>query len=93
MRLQYTDRAKDDLEMAFEWYERQRRGLGFEFLDCIELSVKNIIRFPEIYQISYSNFHRCVIRRFPFSIFYTIESNEIIVHSVFDNRQDPKKMP
>ena len=34
-----------------------------------------------------------VTRRFPFSIFYTIEPDEIIIHSVFDNRQDPKKKP
>ena len=93
MRLQYTDRSKDDIDLAFRWYELQRRGLGFEFLDCIEISLNNIISFPEMYEISHSNFRRCVIRRFPFSIFYTIENDKIIIHSVFDNRQDPKKRP
>ena len=34
MILRYTDRSKDDVELAFAWYEKQRRGLGFEFLDC-----------------------------------------------------------
>lgn len=29
MNLTYTDRAKDDVEIAFSWYELQRRGLGF----------------------------------------------------------------
>ena len=29
----------------------------------------------------------------PFSVFYTIESDEIVVHSVFDNRQHPEKRP
>lgn len=28
-----------------------------------------------------------------FSVFYTIEDKEIVVHSVFDNRQDPVKKP
>ena len=41
MTLRYTERAKDDIELAFEWYEKQRRGLGFEFLDCIEKSLNN----------------------------------------------------
>nr|VFJ61616.1 MAG: ParE toxin of type II toxin-antitoxin system, parDE [Candidatus Kentron sp. DK] len=77
--------------MTFEWYERQRRGLGFEFLDCVEMALDNIVDFPEMYPIAYSRFRGCVIRRFPFSIFYTVEGEEIIVHSVFDNRQDPKK--
>ena len=26
MRLCYTDRSKDDVELAFAWYEKQRRG-------------------------------------------------------------------
>ena len=93
MRLRYTDRSKDDVELAFSWYERQRRGLGFEFLDCVEASLQNIIDGPEIYQMRYSNFRGCPIRRFPFSIFYKIEENEIVVHSVFDNRQDPNRGP
>jgi plasmid stabilization system protein ParE len=93
MKLRYTDRSKDDIEMAFTWYERQRNGLGLEFLDCVEASLQNIINNPEMYQIRYSCFRGCTIRRFPFSIFYSIEVNEIVIHSVFDNRQDPKKRP
>ncbi len=93
MELRYTDRSKVDLKLAISWYERQRKGLGFDFLDCVEVALQNIIGNPEIYQIRYSNFRGCVIRRFPFSIFYTIETDEIIVHSIFDNRQDPQKRP
>ena len=48
MKLRYTDRSKDDVEMAFAWYERQRRGLGFEFLDCVEAALQNIIDYPEM---------------------------------------------
>ena len=93
MKLRYTDRAKDDVELAFIWYEKQRRGLGFDFLDCVEIAIKSIIENPEMCRIYYVNFRSCVVRRFPFSVFYTIEQNEIVVHSVFDNRQDPDKRP
>jgi len=85
MRLGYTDRARDDLELAF--------SLGFDFLDCVEAALQNIIETPKMYQIRYSNFRGCVIRRFPFSIFYTLESEKIVVHSIFDNRQNFKKRP
>lgn len=93
MIVRYTDRVKDDVESDFLWYEKQKKGLGIEFLDSIEMNLDNIVTFPEMYKTCYSNFRRCVIRRFPFSIFYTIENEEIIVHSVFDNRQNPKKVP
>jgi toxin ParE1/3/4 len=55
--------------------------------------VKNICAVPEMYQVTYANFRGCVIRRFPFSIIYTIEEEGLIVHSVFNNRQDPGKKP
>ncbi len=93
MNLKYTDRSRDDIESAFSWYERQRRGLGFEFLDCVEIALKYIVDYPEMCQFKYSLFRSCPIRRFPFSIFYTVEKSNIIIHSVFDNRQDPEKRP
>ena len=93
MKLRYTDRAKDDIELALLWYERQRRGLGYDFLDCVENGIKSIVANPKMYRVYYANFRGCVIRRFPFSIFYTIEDEEIAVHALFDNRQDPAKRP
>jgi toxin ParE1/3/4 len=93
MIVRYTDRAKEDLESSFAWYEAQRRGLGFDFLDCIESSIMKILISPESYNIIYSNFRRCIIRRFPFSVFFTIENDEIIIHSVFYNRRNPEKRP
>ena len=93
MELKYTGRSKADVEMAFAWYEKQKRGLGFEFLDCVENGLESILENPKKYQLKYSSFRSCIIRRFPFSIFYTIEHSEIIVHSVFDDRQDPETNP
>ncbi|MBF0255112.1 MAG: type II toxin-antitoxin system RelE/ParE family toxin [Gammaproteobacteria bacterium] len=93
MILRYTDRARNDLESAFVWYERQRRGLGFEFLDCVENAVASIIDNAKMYRFHYSNFRGCLVRRFPFTLFYTVEHNEIVVHAIFDNRPDPEKRP
>ena len=93
MRIVYTDNAENDLDSAFGWYESQRKGLGFDFLDSVEVSLLIIQQNPELYRIIYKNFRRSILRRFPFSIFYTIENDEIIIHSIFDNRQDPEKLP
>lgn len=93
MKLCYTNRAKDDLEIAFTWYEGQRRGLGFEFLDCVEAAIETIQQMPNLYAKQYDLFRRVLVRRFPFSIFYTIEKKEIVVHAIFDNRQNPARLP
>ena len=76
MRLRYTDRARDDLEVAFAWYEKQRYGLGFEFLDCVEAAIETIIQMPKLYAKHHADFRRTLVRRFPFSIFYTLEKTQ-----------------
>ena len=93
MRLRYSDRAKDDLWIAFQWYEAQRRGLGLDFLDCVEAAIETIQEMPRLYAEHHLNFRRALVRRFPFSIFYSIEETEIVLHAVFDNRQDPARLP
>jgi len=93
MNLRYTSKAKNDLEQAFEWYQKQSAGLGYEFIDCVEKTVLNIIQSPKLYAICYLKYRRAVIMRFPFSVFYTTEQTEIIVHAIFDSRQNPEKRP
>ena len=93
MNISYTDNARADLETAFLWYEEQRHRLGHEFLDCVELVIKNIRQMPEGFAVHHESFHRALISRFPFAIFYTIEETEIIIHAIFDTRQDPAKLP
>ena len=93
MGLRYTDRAKRDLETAFHWYEKQSYGLGNNFLNSVEAGIHKILENPKLYKIQHANFHACIIRRFPFSIFYTLEDEGIVVHAIFDDRRDPGGRP
>jgi plasmid stabilization system protein ParE len=65
MRLRYSARAKDDLHIAFNWYETQRRGLGLEFLDCVEAAIESIQQMPKLYAKHHADFRRTLVRRFP----------------------------
>lgn len=52
MNLKYTKNGAEDLESAFVWYEKQRSGLGFAFLECVEAASNGILLFPEMYEQS-----------------------------------------
>lgn len=93
MNLRYTKRAKVDIDIAIGWYESQRKGLGLEFLNCLEGTINHILENPKLYSVKYKAFRSALIRRFPFSVFYTIEKSDVVVYAVFDNRQDPVKSP
>ena len=91
MNLRYSKRAIIDIEIAMGWYEGQRKGLRIEFLDCLEGTVIRILENPSLYSVKYKMLRSALVRRFPFSVFYTIEKSKVLVHAVFDNRQDPVK--
>jgi plasmid stabilization system protein ParE len=48
--------------------------------------------FPLIGRLYRSRYRRLLIPRYPFGIFYVVESNRIVIHAVLDLRQDPKKI-
>ena len=93
MKLVYTERAVADLDLAIEWYEKQRKGLGFEFLDCVEVAICRVLEDPKMYPVKHKGLRVALTRRFPFSVFYEVLENEVVIHALFDNRQDPKSRP
>jgi plasmid stabilization system protein ParE len=89
----YTGRAVTELEAAHNWYEQQREGLGEAFLEELDAAVARIEANPEMFPHIRSDFRRCLTRRFPFSLIYTVESHRIVIHAVFDNRRNPRSLP
>jgi plasmid stabilization system protein ParE len=83
--------AEVDLAQANDWYERQREGLSNEFRICIEEAMDRIDRMPELHAPIYKGVRRCLVRRFPYAIFYKIEETRILVIGVMHARRDPAK--
>ena len=81
--------AEQDVRGAFVWYEDRVSGLGREFLRCVDASMAQINRAPEMYTVIYQNIRRILTRRFPFGIFYFVVGQRIIVLAVLHARRDP----
>jgi toxin ParE1/3/4 len=84
-----SDIASDaDIEAAFEWYESEQPGLGFEFLDEIRAAYERILDGPLKYQVLRSGIRRALTRRFPYGIFFTIEDDLIVILAILDTARD-----
>ncbi len=90
-KLVIAQEAQQDIEEAYAWYEKQRVGLGEEYLTCVDACIDYIKRMPENYQIVYKNYRRGLVRRFPYAVFYEYLDNVITVYSIFHNSRDPQK--
>jgi plasmid stabilization system protein ParE len=89
MKVHFLPSALRELEDAFEWYQRQMHGLGYEFLDEIDEGIRRIISWPELHVLFGRNHRRCLIRRFPYGLVYGLDGNSIVVIAVAHLHRKP----
>lgn len=83
-------RAAAEIQAAYRWYEREREGLGEEFLQSVARLIEIIAEFPESFPIVHRDVRRALLRRFPYSILYRLKSGHVIVAGCFHSKRDPK---
>lgn len=82
--------AVEDINDAYNWYEERRKGLGAKFLQAVEACISSIVNNTKAYPIVYKNLRRALLRKFPYSIFYIIEKETIVVFACFHFSRHPK---
>ena len=85
-----TPEAEQDVDDAIKWYDERGAGLGDEFLRCIDACVAAIERNPELYPVVHRRMRRALVRRFPYAVFYELETREIVVYGVYHCARDPR---
>jgi plasmid stabilization system protein ParE len=83
--------AQRDIDEAYAWYERQRTGLGEEFLTCVDACIQAISRTPGMHRVVHENYRRALVRRFPYAVFYEATEDTVTVYCVFHTSRDPEK--
>lgn len=86
-------RAEDDIQAAFEWYERQRSGLGEEFLSKVRSRLESIREHPEASPILYREVRRAVVSGFPYVVFYIAQPSRVSVLAVLHHHRNPATWP
>src|SRR5260221_10277949 len=59
--------TEHDMAEAYAWYERQRLGLGEEFMGCVDAALQAILRTPEAGLVVHEHYRRKLVRRFPYA--------------------------
>jgi plasmid stabilization system protein ParE len=89
LRIVFRRAAQTEFEDAAAWYEKQRVGLGDEFVFEIEKSLIIAAKAPERYATVFSDVRRTAARRFPYSIYFRVRADALVVLAVFHGRRNP----
>jgi plasmid stabilization system protein ParE len=75
--------ARREFDEATLWYEERRAGLGSQFVSEINYAIELVLENPQRFPVMHHEI-RCVrARRFPYSVFFRVEAQRIVVLAVF----------
>ena len=89
MKLQILELAALEIDDGQEYYNLQQAKLGDSFKRDVQIAIDNIVASPKLYPQIDGELRRCVLHRFPYSIFYAIDDDMIVILSVAHQRRKP----
>ena len=88
--VKFLDAAEVEASEAIDWYERRETGLGTAFRESVEATISFIQENPLAFPIVHgSNVRKAKVQRFPYTIFFTIQTKRILIYSVFHTSHNP----
>ncbi len=89
MKLKILELAFLEIEDGREYYNLQQEKLGDKFKKEIQKSINRILLTPKLYPKTRNDIRRCLLHKFPYSLFYTIDIDTIVILSVAHQRRKP----
>ena len=82
--------AQQDIQDAYDWYEKQLPNLGERFLNDFYSMLDKISNHPEYYGFAFDDFRDAGLKNFPYLIVFKIMGNKVYINSVRHKKRKPK---
>ncbi len=89
----FHEKAQLEYETSVLWYSQRSLKTAKNFVLEVDSSIDLICKFPQRWPKKYKSFHELSLKKFPFTIVYTIQSenNLIAISSVYHQKRSPMK--
>src|SRR6266852_5878020 len=81
--------AEEEMTEASVFYEAATSGLGADFLDEVQRVINILREHSELGQPVDRGLRRALLHRFPFSLIYSVEVDEVLIVAVAHQRRRP----
>jgi len=89
MRVVSHPEADEELEAAALWYEERQPGLGDDFLDEFDRTLRRILSEPERWHQIRGENRKLNFHRFPFAIVYSVRGEVLYIKAVMHLHRRP----
>ena len=81
--------ARTEFREATIYYAEKSLSLAAAFYNEVENAIRKIVENPKLYRKINEDVRRCLARRFPYAVLYTIEGTSILILSVMHCSREP----
>ena len=89
MRIIFSKFAKQEIEDAVSYYEREYSGLGKRFKEEVRLASLRIAEYPQAWSTERGDVRKCLLHKFPYKLLYSIEDDHVFVIAVAHQHRKP----
>jgi len=89
MKYVFHPEALTEYAGAVQYYSEQRAEVAQAFINAVEDAVYQIRESPNRWSLVDDNVRRCLTRKFPYGILYTIEQDYILILAVMHCSRKP----
>ena len=86
--VRFSEFARQDLIEGRRFYEEQSPDLGTHFFDSLLADIDSLHWFAGIHSREFRTY-RVLAKRFPYSIYYLLDENEVLIVAILDQRRSP----
>jgi len=83
--------AKKEIDSAYSFYLDAGTRVADKFINEIYKYILEIKSNPTQFTTIRKKYKVCVVKRYPFTIYYFIERRKVVIVSVFHTSRNPKK--
>lgn len=87
--LHFLPEVEEDVMTSYHWYEERSVGLGEEFLRVFYAEIGAIRAMPVRFPVIINEVRRCLLRRFPYAIYFKDTPDQLTVIGLFHCARDP----
>ena len=89
MTYSFHPEARAEFKEATIYYSEKNPSLASAFYTEVENTIGKIVENPNLYRVIDEDVRRCLAKRFPYAILYTIEDNYILILAVMHCSREP----
>ena len=85
----FLEEAEDEFLEAIRYYTEHSRTLGVDFVTEVQRAADFAIQLPRAAPLVRPDVHNKAVRKFPYSLLYSIEGETVVVLAVAHQKRRP----